>query len=438
MSRLFSSLQPSIPVMVALSGGVDSMALTLMAARHFKRMVAVTVDHQLRPESGDEARQVQQWVQARGIEHRIATIDWSGIDHTGSRQDASRVHRYRLLAQTCYDLGIGHILTAHHREDQAETIFMRLMHKSGVDGLAGVRAERRFIPEDTQLPLANYTLHVHRPLLDMSKDELRQVCLDHGQAWVEDPTNKLDVYERNSIRKTMQHLPAAFVDGLISTGRQHAQLASDLDGLLKPFTGSHVKVDAKTGAAEIASQCFTELPPVLQRRLARRLLHMVSGCGHPPKTEQVELAVCAMHSSSTSLSATCAGGCRISASGSVVRITRQAVPRRYEVRQASVPGRSVWWDGRFIISCKSEEASSASGHFYIRGLQQADVGLIRRADPQFKPPLDAYGSQPVICSSSVGVVAAPTFGVNLLSSHTWTAEFLPRFVLDHTAEELGD
>src|SRR5215472_14255742 len=107
---------------VAVSGGADSMALALSAAAWARHrggaITALTVDHRLRPESTGEARQVGAWLTARGIAHE--TLVWEGPHPTGDIQAAARTARYRLLEAWCAQHGVLHLLTAHHREDQAE------------------------------------------------------------------------------------------------------------------------------------------------------------------------------------------------------------------------------------------------------------------------------------------------------------------------------
>src|SRR5205823_2951019 len=129
---------------VAVSGGPDSMALLLLADRWARQRGGeawgLTVDHGLRPESAGEARIVAGWLAARGMAHEI--LVWSGDKPATGIQEAAREARYALLAGWCRAHGILHLLTAHHREDQAETYLIRRRAGSGVDGLAAMSAVR--------------------------------------------------------------------------------------------------------------------------------------------------------------------------------------------------------------------------------------------------------------------------------------------------------
>ena len=129
---------------VAVSGGADSLALTLLADRWARerggQICALTVDHRLRPESGEEIRRLQGWLSARAIRHEI--LAWSGDKPVTGIQEAARAARYALLDDWCRAHGCLHLLTAHHREDQADTYLLRRRAGSGANGLAGMSAIR--------------------------------------------------------------------------------------------------------------------------------------------------------------------------------------------------------------------------------------------------------------------------------------------------------
>jgi tRNA(Ile)-lysidine synthase len=116
-------LRAGAPIAVAVSGGGDSMALTLLTARWARHqghaLTALTVDHGLRLESAAEAALVAGWLSARGIAHH--TVKWAGEKPATGLQDAARTARYRLLAAWAADNGIADLLLAHQQDDQAET-----------------------------------------------------------------------------------------------------------------------------------------------------------------------------------------------------------------------------------------------------------------------------------------------------------------------------
>ncbi|WP_188912840.1 tRNA lysidine(34) synthetase TilS [Salinarimonas ramus] len=179
-------------LILAVSGGPDSVALMRLAApvaREIGTAVAVvTIDHALRPGSAEEARRVGEWAREAGLPHEIRT--WDGEKPASGIQDAARAARYALLAEAARAAGAGAVLTAHHRDDQAETVLIRLCAGSGPGGLAGMRARADL----DGLVLA-------RPFLDLPKARLVATCQTHGWGFVEDPSNAAERFARARLRR---------------------------------------------------------------------------------------------------------------------------------------------------------------------------------------------------------------------------------------------
>jgi len=134
--------EPALRLAVGVSGGPDSMALALLADAWARarggRVLALIVDHGLRPASMGEATRVAGWLAARGLETRV--LPWLGEKPERGIQAAARAARHALLEAACRDAGILHLLLAHQREDQAETVLLRRAAQSGADGLAAMAA----------------------------------------------------------------------------------------------------------------------------------------------------------------------------------------------------------------------------------------------------------------------------------------------------------
>ncbi|MDE2595265.1 MAG: tRNA lysidine(34) synthetase TilS [Sphingomonadales bacterium] len=176
---------------VAVSGGPDSLALLLLA--HAARpglTEAATVDHGLRAESAAEAGMVGAVCRSLGVPHEVLRISVA----EGNVQSQARAARYAALAAWMERQGLAALATAHHADDQAETLLMRLNRASGVAGLAGVRA-RGLLP-GTELPLL-------RPLLDWRRSELRAVVEAAGLIAAEDPSNGDERFDRARLRRRM-------------------------------------------------------------------------------------------------------------------------------------------------------------------------------------------------------------------------------------------
>src|ERR1700682_3618658 len=143
--RLFADWKIAPALVLAVSGGPDSIALMWLMARWRRamrrgpRLIAVTVDHGLRTEAAREARDVKRLARILDLPHR--TVRWTGTKPRTGLPAAARAARYRLLAQTARAHGATHVLTAHTRDDQAETLLMRMVRGSGIAGLAAMARE---------------------------------------------------------------------------------------------------------------------------------------------------------------------------------------------------------------------------------------------------------------------------------------------------------
>lgn len=184
-----------LTVGVAVSGGPDSLALLLLAAGAMHANVrAATVDHGLRAGSRAEALHVAEICAGIGVAHDILTIDVPR-DGQGLQGDARKV-RYEALTDWAGRAGIGHVATAHHADDQAETLVMRLRRGSGVAGLSGIR------PVRTATGIA-----IVRPLLGWRKEELAEIVASAGLASVDDPSNRDSRFDRTGARVLLARNP---------------------------------------------------------------------------------------------------------------------------------------------------------------------------------------------------------------------------------------
>ena len=234
-NALFYGLEGLRGVVLAVSGGPDSTALLVLAARWAKRrkrapkLVAVTIDHGLRAEAAREAAVVKRLARRLGVAHR--TLRWLGRKPKTGLQEAARHARYRLLAQAATRAGYAHILTAHTLDDQAETVLFRLARGSGLVGLAGM-AESSPLPLDlssssskrnrSSKPSSSSThmrgastIVLLRPLLGISKARLKATLEAHRIAYSEDPSNHNPRFARPRLRTLM---PALAQEGLDARG----------------------------------------------------------------------------------------------------------------------------------------------------------------------------------------------------------------------------
>jgi tRNA(Ile)-lysidine synthase len=203
-NALFDVLSSAPAIVIAVSGGPDSTALMMLAVRwraalrRGPELIAVTVDHGLRPESAGEARSVKRLASRLGLRHR--TLRWTGDKPAAGLQEAARDARYRLLAAAARGIGATHILTAHTCDDQAETVLMRMARGSGLTGLAGM-------PRETEID----NVRLMRPLLTVPKARLIATLAAVGMSFVDDPTNRDPRFTRARLRSL---LPSLAEEGL--------------------------------------------------------------------------------------------------------------------------------------------------------------------------------------------------------------------------------
>ena len=253
---------------IAVSGGPDSFALLLLAHRNFPaRINAVTVDHQLRPEAAAEAGFVAKLCAERNIPHAIL---YPETPITGNIQSSARTMRYRLLSDWAAQQDCHWIATAHHAQDQLETLLMRLARGSGVSGMAGIRARNA---------------NVIRPLLAFNKTELIAICADAGITPVSDPSNTDPDFDRVRMRQWLSVGHPLGVDGPSRTATAMADATQALEWAASDLATRRVKRDGDNVAIDAS-----ELPHEFRRRLLVTALLMLQP-GMTPRGASIDHAI---------------------------------------------------------------------------------------------------------------------------------------------------
>lgn len=265
---------------LAVSGGSDSVALLVLAVQALgpSRLAAVTVDHGLRPEAAAEAAGVGALCARLGVAHTV--LRWEGPGG-GNLQAAARAGRLRLIADWARAAGIGDVVLAHTRDDQAETVLMNLGRGSGVDGLSAMPARRR------ALGVAWW-----RPFLGVARAELRAVLSARGIGWAEDPSNADPRFLRARLRAALPGLaglgltPVRLAD---LAGRMQAVRAV-LDDAARAHLAAHVA--ERHGVALLAPGFFDGRVETVERALAA-LLRQLTGADHPPRLDGLRRLIAA-------------------------------------------------------------------------------------------------------------------------------------------------
>ena len=295
---LFADWKTAPALLLAVSGGPNSIALMWLAARWRRgltrgpRLLAVTVDHGLRAEAAAEAREVKRLARTLELEHR--TLRWTGPKPKAGLPAAARSARYRLLAKAARQSGATHILTAHTRDDQAETLLMRMLRGSGIAGLSAMARES----ERDGVWLA-------RPFLEVSKSQLIATLEKAKVGFADDPTNRDPHFTRPRLRALM---PALAAEG--GDPRNLARLASRLaranaavevltDGAerylaLKDRDAPRSPFDAGSfDAQSFDAKAFAAMPEEIRLRLLKRAIDRFGHEG-PAELGKVEALLAAL------------------------------------------------------------------------------------------------------------------------------------------------
>jgi tRNA(Ile)-lysidine synthase len=265
IDALFAPLGRAKALLIAVSGGPDSTALLLMAAEWAKRrgktrIEAATVDHGLRPESADEAKAVAQLCARLGVSHR--TLLWKGAKPTSRLQERAREARYRLLVDHAKRIGADALLTAHHADDQAETVLFRLLRGSGVAGLRGM-----------DLMSARDGMTIARPLMALRKRDLITFASARGAPFIDDPSNADPRFARTRLRALLARLGEEGLDA--EALDRLARRARETEEALEHLTA---EVEARLGLeGAIDARALFAAPVVVARRILMRRIAAAGG-----------------------------------------------------------------------------------------------------------------------------------------------------------------
>lgn len=325
----FGGFEPAPLLAVAVSGGVDSVALLRLAhdwatARE-GGVLAITFDHRLRPESAAEAERVGAWCAALGIPH--LSLAWEAPAPATGIEAAARTARYAALEATCREAGALHLLVGHHAADQRETVAMR-MERGGGHGRAG-------------MPALDYRrdCRLLRPLLGFAKADLTALCRALGQEWLEDPSNVSDAFERNRVRKRLDRLPAAEAAAMDRSIGAAGAARMDAERRLARRMMAWVRI-SPLGYAWVDWHAWRTAPrdDAADREFLGRLAHCVGGRAYAPPLAVVERALSLLAAGEVAT----LGGCiaRIGGGGLWILRENRLPPTVAEGR----------WDERFAAS----------------------------------------------------------------------------------------
>lgn len=394
--RVFSPYETKAEIAIALSGGGDSVALLHLAAywarSHDMRLRAVTVDHGLRSASLTETQTVAGWAEDMGIKHNI--LKWQGEKPTSGIMSAARNARYDLMDGWCKSHNLLHLVTAHTRDDQAETHLMRKRHASGTDGLAGMS-------QILELPMSR----LMRPLLKTTRAELRDYLNRNGIEWLEDPSNLNDAFERIAVRN---HIAKEHLDPqeLSSTAAEFGAARVLRNHNIAKLISASVNI-TPLGAATVNLTQLANGPTELAGKVMSRVLAAVGGRQYEPTSAKSNALFSQLSGvENSALHAGSLGGCRVLRNKDQLQILRER--RNLPDPLAVAPLDQIYWDNRFKITF-DQGLTRAVGKTWLRPFNDADWIVLKAvSDLSWLGcrALDTCKSLPVIRDDQ-GVFAIP-------------------------------
>lgn len=289
---------------VAVSGGPDSMALLYLLVRWAQgsdaHIHALIVDHGLRAESAREAEQVSQSISKLQAVKPVV-LRWGGEKPHARILEAARDARYALMAEYMAAHNVRHLFVAHHQDDQAETVLIRLSKGSGLDGLAGMTGAQ-------QLQNGIFLL---RPLLDVPKQALISFCETEGVVFVKDPTNENPAYMRPRLRRarTVLEEEGLTPKRLSTTALRMARARAALDELTQKLYDDALRENSARRLV-FDLEKIAVAPEELKLRLLLKAQHSFEEeeAGYGPRLERMEALALRLFNDPHFKSATL-GGC---------------------------------------------------------------------------------------------------------------------------------
>jgi tRNA(Ile)-lysidine synthase len=422
LDGLFARFASMGPCALAVSGGSDSTALMVLFADWLrrrreqpKRCTVLTVDHGLRASSADEARAVAATAAEMGYRH--ATLPWEGQKPRAGIQAAARAARYRLMGDYMRDHGIALLLTAHTRDDQAETLLMRLARGSGLDGLTAMAP---------LTPLgAPWTeggddggLWIGRPFLDVPKLTLRATLEARKMRWMEDPSNIAPEFERARLRAARIQLdalgltPDMLALSAARLARVRRAVEAMVDEVCDPDAGA-VSVDAACGAVLVDRVALSQIAEEVALRLLERAI-LAAGGGERPSLSKLEAVVRGLWEAGAGgrSSGPRSGPNRWTLARALISLERDVVRVERELGREPLPeltlaaGAAALWDGRFWVSVAK---AYAGGPIKVRAIGEANLRDLRRRRLVAEGASRGAATVPALWRGDE-IVAAPSLG----------------------------
>lgn len=356
-------------IALAVSGGGDSMGLLALAAKcvamysNSPQFTVLSVNHGLRPEAADEIANVATACAEVGIAHHVLTADHA-LSDSDVQQQARRL-RYRLMAEFCATHQVDALVTAHHMQDQAETVLMRLARGSGVTGLGGM-ARKQVLQTEAG------AVQILRPLLSYRPETLHKLAIEAGFTLAQDPSNDDTRFERVRWRQHLPHLAACglTIDALVGLADDMRAIRHAMDGRLLAWL-AETATWHDYGVLRLNRGAYLALPIDMRGRLMSAFVSYIGGLAYPPKRSALApfaAAPCEAESGAATL-----GGTQLRWRSKEIFLGREtaACPSSVAFKLNAATQSGMFWDRRVKICTASVATTPLPTR---RGLNVAPLG----------------------------------------------------------------
>lgn len=336
----FAPFEAAPHIAVGVSGGADSMALAALLSDWVEqksgRMTALIVDHGLRFESAEEAHDVSKQLRSLGI--NVVVLPWVSGKVSSGVQEKARIARYNLMEDWCRRAGVLHLAIAHHADDQAETVLMRMQKGSGSDGLSGI-------------PMSRELSHcrIMRPLLSVRKSALLSFLIERGIGWIEDPSNKDPKYARTTVREGIKSADLD-VDGIVQSAARYTRVRESAEINAAAWLARYAELRI-CGYITLDHDALFKAPEDIRLRVLSRVATVIGGKTYAPPITSVER----LHEKLQRSKATTLSGSFFQTKGDRIFIYRET---RNLPEAQPVTSPSTLWDGRFRIYTEGVDATA--------------------------------------------------------------------------------
>jgi tRNA(Ile)-lysidine synthase len=324
---------------IAVSGGSDSLALSILAKLYSLEndndFISLIIDHKLRKESAEEAKETYKNLTQNKIKAKILT--YQGEKFSSNIQKKARDLRYDLFEKYCVKNKIKFLILAHHQDDLIENFYIRLIRGSGIKGLTSLQNIYEY----------NKNFYLLRPLLNFNKQELLTVTKKSYSSWIEDPSNKNDKFLRVRIRKMQTKLQKEGFDPkrIIKTIDNLNTAKDSLDFYIFKSEKKYLNF-YKEGYTTLKSSIFNNEAQEVIFRVIIKAIHFVSGEYYPPRSDSLKGLM--KNLLAKSFKSSTLGGCLIEKNKNIISFYRE--DRNIAVETLSKTKQKTNWDDRFLVN----------------------------------------------------------------------------------------